>query len=243
MDPHATVDSNDNSNRSGDVPVAINVHAAAIDVSASVANMSAAVASVSAAAIDVSAAAIDLRPSNADMCAAVNVAVSVRADVNVADINIVLIALNHAASPYNNIMPAARRESTGGSVKPLNVTGINNQHKMWMQQVMMDDWGIQFSHEFQIRVIHHVTFHRNQIVYIVAKTGSGSGKLAISLTIESLQTRVTLLMVPFVGLGSDQVNNIRNSKNLIEAYHLNENRGRNGYALWTMESVAFTPPA
>ena len=42
---------------------------------------------------------------------------------------------------------------------------------------------------------------------------------------------MTLLMVPLIGLGSDQVNNSRNSKHLIEAYHLDENRGRDGYTL------------
>ena len=77
-----------------------------------------------------------------------NVAVNVSADVNVANVNIVPVTLNHvtlnhATLPYNNIMSAARRESTGRSVGPLNVTGINNQRKMWIQQVMMDDWGIQ----------------------------------------------------------------------------------------------------
>ncbi len=94
---------------------------------------------------------------------------------------------------------------------------------------MMDDWGIQFPHEFQICMIHHVAFHCNQILYIVAKTGSG--KLAIPLTIGSLQTGVTLSMVLLVGLGSDQVNNSRNSKNWIEAYYLNKNRGRDGDTL------------
>ena len=65
------------------------------------------------------------------------------ADVNIADVNIVPVTLNYATLPHNNIMSAARRESTGRSVGPLNVTGINNQCKMWIQQVMMDDWGIQ----------------------------------------------------------------------------------------------------
>ena len=55
--------------------------------------------------------------------------------------------------------------------------------------------------------------------------------MAIPLTIGSLQTGVTLSMVPLVGLGSDQVNNSRNSSNLIEAYHLDKNRGVDGYAL------------
>jgi hypothetical protein len=159
------------------------------------------------------------------------VAVDVSADVDVANINFVPAALNHATLPCNNIMSASRRESTGRSVEPSNVTGIDNQHEMWMwiRQVIIDDWGIQFPHEFQICAIHHVAFHRDQIVYIIAKTGSG--KSAISLLIGLLQTGVTLLMVPLVRLGSDQVKNSRNCKNLIEAYHLNENRGRDGYAL------------
>ena len=38
-------------------------------------------------------------------------------------------------------------------------------------------------------------------------------------------------MVPLVGLVSDQVNNSRNSTNLIEAYHLDENLGIDGYQM------------
>jgi hypothetical protein len=241
--PYSLADRDDDSNHSNDVPVAIDVRAAAIDVSTSVANVSAVVACVSTASVDVSAATVDLCPFDAalaDVSAAVvdasayfanmmDVAVDVSADVDVANINFVPAGLNHATSLYENIMSVSRRKFTGWSVEPSYVTGINNQHEMWIRQVMLDDWGIQFPHEFQIPAIHHVAFHRNQIVYIVAK--KGSGKLAILLLIGLLQTRVTLLMVPLVGLGSDQVNNSRNSNNLIEAYHLDKNRGRDGYAL------------
>ena len=38
-------------------------------------------------------------------------------------------------------------------------------------------------------------------------------------------------MVPFLGLDSDQVNNSRNSKKIIKAYHHGKNHGRDGYAL------------
>ena len=125
---------------------------------------------------------------------------------------------NCTTTPYNNLMSASRRESAGRSVEPSNVNGINNQHEMWIRQCMKDDWGIQYPHEFQIRAIHHIAFQRDQILYIVAKTGSG--KSTIPLTIGAFRTGVTLSMVPLVGLGSDQVNNSRNSTNLIEAYHL-----------------------
>ena len=94
---------------------------------------------------------------------------------------------------------------------------------------MMDDWGIHYPHKFQIHAIHHIASHHDQIVYIIAKTGSG--KSEIPLPIGSLPTGVTLSMVPLVGLGSDQVINSRHSKNLIEAYHLDKNPGCDGYAL------------
>ena len=86
------------------------------------------------------------------------VAVDVSADVDVANINFVPAALNHATSPYNNIMSASRSESTGRSVKPSNgVTGINNQHEMWIQQVMIDDWGSGFLTNFRFVRSTHLT--------------------------------------------------------------------------------------
>ena len=63
--------------------------------------------------------------------------------------------------------------------------------------------GSDFLTNFKIGAIHHVAFHRNQIIYIIAETGPG--KSAILLSIGSLQARVTLSMVPLVGLGSNPV--------------------------------------
>jgi hypothetical protein len=145
--------------------------------------------------------------------------------------NVDSVSVKNATTPYDNIMSAARCESAGWSVEPSNVCGINEHHKRWIQQVMKDDWGIQFPHKFQICAIHHVAFHGNQILYILAKTGSE--KLAIPLTIRSLQAKVTFSMVPLVGLGSNQVKNSRNTSNLIKAYHLDENRDLDGCALWS----------
>ncbi len=51
------------------------------------------------------------------------------------------------------------------------------------------------------------------------------------LTDGSLLTRVTLTMVPLVGLGSDQVNKCCNKDNFIKGYHLDEHRGRNAKIL------------
>jgi superfamily II DNA helicase RecQ len=82
---------------------------------------------------------------------------------------------------------------------------------------------------FQIRAIHDIMFHCDQIVYLIAKMGSR--KLAVLLTVGSLQTGVTVTMVPLVGLGSNQVKNGSNEDNLIKAYHLDEHRGTDGKTL------------
>ena len=154
--PYAPADSDDDSDHSDNVPVAVDMRAAAIDVCASVVDVRAVVAGVSAASVDASAAAIDLCPSDAaltDVSTAFvdasfyfvdtsAVSVDVSANGNVANINTVPAAPNHVTSPYDNIMSTSRCESTGWSVEPFNVTGIGNQHEMWIRQVMIDDWEI-----------------------------------------------------------------------------------------------------
>jgi hypothetical protein len=59
-------------------------------------------------------------------------------------------------------------------------------------------------------------------MYLIAKTGLG--KLAVPLTVGSMQNNVTLTMVPLVGLGSDQVSKSTNKANMIKSYHLDEHR-------------------
>jgi hypothetical protein len=94
---------------------------------------------------------------------------------------------------------------------------------------MLDDWGILYPHELQIRAINDITFHCDQITYLIAKRGSG--KSAIHLTVGLLQTGVAVTMVPFVGLGSNQVKKGLNLDNLIEAYHLDKHCGNDWQAL------------
>ncbi len=114
------------------------------------------------------------------------------------------IILGAEQTPYDIITTAACREAVGSSIAPSNIIDINLVHKRWIRQAMLDDWGMHSPHEFQLRAIHHIAFQCNQLLYIIAKTGLG--KSAIPLTIGLLQTGVTLLMIPLVGLGSDQVN-------------------------------------
>jgi hypothetical protein len=94
---------------------------------------------------------------------------------------------------------------------------------------LLDDWGILYLHKFQIRAIPDIAFHCDQITYLFAKTGTG--KSAVPLTVGSLQTGMTVTMVPLIGLGSNQVINGSNEDNLIKAYHLDQHRGDEGKVL------------
>jgi hypothetical protein len=59
----------------------------------------------------------------------------------------------------------------------------------------------------------------------------GLGKLAIPLTIASMQNGITLMIVTLVGLGSNQVSKSTNKANFIETYHLDDHRGVNAQVL------------
>jgi hypothetical protein len=111
---------------------------------------------------------------------------------------------------YDIISSAARRAALANSVGTSTIDGIDPDEERWIRQCMLVDWGILSPHEWQIRAIHNVAFTRDQLIYLVAKTGSG--KSAVPMTVGSLQMGVTLTMVPLVGLGSDQVKSAREPK-------------------------------
>jgi superfamily II DNA helicase RecQ len=101
---------------------------------------------------------------------------------------------------------------------------------------MHDDWGIDQPHEFQICAIHQAAFHRNELLYIIAKTGSG--KSAIPLTVGTLLTGVAVTLVPLVGLGSNQVTKSCNVANCVKASYIDEHHRKDAeklcYCLDTM---------
>jgi hypothetical protein len=93
---------------------------------------------------------------------------------------------------YEIISSAARRATLANSVGTSTIDGIDPDEERWIRirQCMLVDWGIRSPHEWQIRAIHDVAFSRHQLIYLVAKTGSG--KSAVPMTVGSLQMGVTL---------------------------------------------------
>ena len=94
---------------------------------------------------------------------------------------------------------------------------------------MHDNWGIDYPHKFQIDAIHPAAFHRNEMLYIIAKTGLG--KSVIPLTVGTLLTGVVITLVPLIGLGSNQATKSCSVVSCVGAYHVDEHRGKDAAKL------------
>ncbi|KAL7535419.1 hypothetical protein ACHAXR_006478 [Thalassiosira sp. AJA248-18] len=68
-----------------------------------------------------------------------------------------------------------------------------------------------------------MVFLSSQFIYLIRKTGEG--KSLVILTTATMLRGVTIVMVPLIGLGSDQVNKSFRVKEGVEAYHIDEDRG------------------
>ncbi len=109
------------------------------------------------------------------------------------------------------------------------ILGIDPNHEAWIRKTMQDGWGIRHPHEFQICTIHRAAFTRDEVLYIIAKTGSG--KSVILSTVGTLLTGVVITLVPLVGLGSNQVSKSCNAANYVQAYYVDKHRGKDGEKL------------
>jgi hypothetical protein len=113
---------------------------------------------------------------------------------------------------------------------------MDPDHKTLIRITMHDNWGIDHPHKFQICAIHCTAFHRTELLYIIAKTGSG--KSASPLTVGMLLTGVVITLVSLVGHGSDQVTKALQCGQLrrslpcyLEAYHVDDHRGKDAAKL------------
>ena len=74
---------------------------------------------------------------------------------------------------------------------------------------------IQSPRPFRVFAIYYMVFLCSQVVYLIHKTGEG--KSLVIITTAAMLRGVTIVMVPLIGLGSDQVNKAVNLGQHIEA--------------------------
>ena len=78
----------------------------------------------------------------------------------------------------------------------------------------------------QIEAVQYSAFDDNSLLFLISKTGSG--KSVIPLTVASLRQGVVVILVPLVGLGSDQVSKALRPDRNIKAYHVDEFKRADG---------------
>ena len=81
-------------------------------------------------------------------------------------------------------------------------------------------WKVTNPRPFQIEAINCIVTRRTRFMFLLRKTGEGKS-LVITGSATMLRG-VTVVMVPLIGLGSDQANKAKNLDNRVEAYHLDE---------------------
>jgi superfamily II DNA helicase RecQ len=98
-----------------------------------------------------------------------------------------------------------------------------------IKDVMEKVWGILAPRDFQVEAVASLLFQRNTCLFLIRKTSEG--KSAVVLTSATLLRGITLVVVPLLGLGCDQVSKAQRPAFKVEAYHLDENRGEDQLAI------------
>ena len=106
---------------------------------------------------------------------------------------------------------------------------IPTRQRSAIEQCCLDDFGVASVREFQLQCINAGAFYDNSFISINAKTGYG--KSLVGLAIASMRRGVSIIQVPLLGLGTDQVAKAIQVDVNIEAWHIDEFRGPNGRAL------------
>ena len=118
------------------------------------------------------------------------------------------------------------------SILSSNVLSIRTMPAMerkWIEEAIAEVFGIMTPRPFQIEAIRHGLFVKGCMLHIIRKTAEG--KYLIPLTITAFCCGITIVLVPLIGLGSDQVNSVNVPDHNIESYHLNEQKESDGTQL------------
>jgi superfamily II DNA helicase RecQ len=97
--------------------------------------------------------------------------------------------------------------------------------------VMEKVWGISSPREFHVEAVTRLLFEPRTYLFLIRKTGEG--KLAVVLTSATLLRGITLVVVPLLGLGCDQVAKAQRRRHKVKVYHLEENRDDDQVAIQT----------
>ena len=76
--------------------------------------------------------------------------------------------------------------------------------------------------DFQIEAINHCIFENDTVFYVIRRTADG--KSMVPLTVATIRHGIAVILVPLIGLGTDQVEKAIVLEHNAEAYHIDEHK-------------------
>ena len=133
-----------------------------------------------------------------------------------------------------NASPASgetlRQPITWRSPPPLvRVDDIPHQRRRLISDAILQTFNISTPRPFQLEAIHHCTFNDDTCISICR--GTADGKSLVPKTLTILRRGIALILVPLVGLGTDQVEKAHLEEHGIESYHVDEHKRHDGVML------------
>ena len=110
-----------------------------------------------------------------------------------------------------------------------HITQIPQDETDIINSAIADVFAIGTPCPWKIEVIHHSLFKDDDLLFVSCRTPDG--KSLLPLSVATFKRRVTIVLVPLIGLGSDQVQKSSYYDHNFEAYHLDEHKGQDTYDL------------
>ena len=111
----------------------------------------------------------------------------------------------------------------------VHLEDIPQQRRRLISDSILETFNISTPRPFQFEAINHCTF--NDDTFLSICRGTADGKSLVPKTLTILRRGIALIMVPLVGLGTDQVEKAYLEDHGIESYHVDEHKRHDGVML------------
>jgi hypothetical protein len=106
---------------------------------------------------------------------------------------------------------------------------IPANRKSIIKRACSDVFSVEATREFQVTATHYLSFHNDAYLSLIRCTADG--KSLVPLCTAAIRRKVTLILVPLHGLGSDQVEKSTLRDKGVTAYYLDQHKRENEEAL------------
>ena len=136
--------------------------------------------------------------------------------------------LSHGESSVSTVLETSIRaidiDDLPSSPPLIQISSITTERIDTIEEATAEVFQIPKVRPYQIESMHHLAFSKTQtILHLIRHTADG--KSLVPMLTGLLRGRVSLVVVPLIGLGSDQVSKATQEQCGVYAYHADEHKG------------------